>query len=1318
MAQALNTLVSFATSWGTRFGGINSFNYDLLGAFAILCCRQVETVCVVLWANDEDFVDAASKQVRLISLGLEGQKHFSPELKSSVRNALDAEKVSLGTDTVWLGHDRITGDIAVAAAHAWKGRSALIHHMSYSHYEAFAENSVDARGKEDQQRALFQSADVVMAVGPLLRDALLDLREDGAVAMLVPGLPEIDAKGAAPRNFKAILSGRLSEDARKIKQAHLGVAAFSQAIRVADTTPHLDNVFLAKRQPSLLLRGVDFEKSESEQIGEAELELRCFAEQHADRAYNLKALPFTTDRKALFTDIRNASVAMMPSWHEGFGLVAWEAIAAGVPVVISDKSGAYQMLEEWQEGLYKGHVTSIDVRGSNIDPFYKEQDIQQLVGALNVVGNDSSKRRQAASLREALAAEFTWTACARACANALGWDISESATTSVPSVSTAAQTPLEFDWLSCPGRSSAAMGHSDSQLLRAEAAVVPFDKDREPFLNLQLDWVKAPTHSLAIRLLTGAGGVGKTRLGLELCKRLRESGWLSGILSSEFTASSMARVAEQLKAAKQPSLIVIDYAETRQDALLALIKVLHNGRLEQPIRILLLARDGGEWWRRLPEHDSECEGVLSGSQASGPYQLPMLHESVASRQRAYQEASLAFAQHLNIGAVDLQPNLEAEHFDRPLFIQMAALMTLRGESAKSAEGLPRAVLNHESEYWQKTLAAQGLADVQSLRQATMLMTLSTLVSGIPTARVLDDILDLKAEERANLKRLYDVLTPLYPDRQGLQALRPDLLGEALVAKVLLEHGGSVFERVLAEGSGSQVRSALTVVARMLRYREDLAPTVFEVMDRQFSATMDGWIAVCLETRSPLPGILEGIFSQMSPKRKIQVAGALKDKLQVEMIALLGLRQQVGEVLVGHFSDKNDKAGRKGDVARSSALKWHSKTLRYIGQSVLAKDTMEQALSVSRSIAQRDPRHTPTLMDLLCDISQHRAEFGMSDSAMSAIEEALVLVRKHRTIMVQQRAKVLGLYALRLDECGQGDKAIDYAKQSLELHRSASQANSSQYHKNMGIAYNRYSNLLGNNGCDEDALQTAKCSLESYRQLIECRGYPDDPDWVIALNNYANRLSQQGDMEEAISYIEEGHSIASRLAEAKPERFTIDLADAGYSYSLILGEHGDIAKALEVGDVALKGYQGLNEAHLLYRHGIDREKCRLLVAMWRWLDSGQDLYAEARKPLEMETHPEAQGIAFQRLWLCAIAVPDQAHLQSAFEHWESLNRADQHAWKTGYFLISALAEHFLGADDAPSEWRTEFLTYLQKRNGHLPFWMSETLKRLGCSFPTP
>jgi glycosyltransferase involved in cell wall biosynthesis len=49
---------------------------------------------------------------------------------------------------------------------------------------------------------------------------------------------------------------------------------------------------------------------------------------------NLHALPYTDDRQQLYSELSRASVALMPSWHEGFGLVAWEAIAAGVPLIV------------------------------------------------------------------------------------------------------------------------------------------------------------------------------------------------------------------------------------------------------------------------------------------------------------------------------------------------------------------------------------------------------------------------------------------------------------------------------------------------------------------------------------------------------------------------------------------------------------------------------------------------------------------------------------------------------------------------------------------------------------------------------------------------------------------------------------------------------------------------------------------------------------------------------------------------------------------------------------------------------------------------
>ena len=63
----MKTLVSFATRWGPQFGGINSFNQDLLKAFAAAFGQDIQTVCVVLHADEEEIRVLSWR----ISLGLE-----------------------------------------------------------------------------------------------------------------------------------------------------------------------------------------------------------------------------------------------------------------------------------------------------------------------------------------------------------------------------------------------------------------------------------------------------------------------------------------------------------------------------------------------------------------------------------------------------------------------------------------------------------------------------------------------------------------------------------------------------------------------------------------------------------------------------------------------------------------------------------------------------------------------------------------------------------------------------------------------------------------------------------------------------------------------------------------------------------------------------------------------------------------------------------------------------------------------------------------------------------------------------------------------
>jgi glycosyltransferase involved in cell wall biosynthesis len=99
-------------------------------------------------------------------------------------------------------------------------------------------------------------------------------------------------------------------------------------------------------EPKLKLRGIEYEQVTSADGNDAETELKLFAQSHAGRVINLQSLPFTQDRDELFDELKAASVCIMPSWHEGFGLVAWEAIAAGVPLIVAVKSGVYKFLSD------------------------------------------------------------------------------------------------------------------------------------------------------------------------------------------------------------------------------------------------------------------------------------------------------------------------------------------------------------------------------------------------------------------------------------------------------------------------------------------------------------------------------------------------------------------------------------------------------------------------------------------------------------------------------------------------------------------------------------------------------------------------------------------------------------------------------------------------------------------------------------------------------------------------------------------------------------------------------------------------------------
>jgi glycosyltransferase involved in cell wall biosynthesis len=92
--------------------------------------------------------------------------------------------------------------------------------------------------------------------------------------------------------------------------------------------------------------------------------------------------------------VAGAAAVVVPSWYEGFGLPALEALACGTPVVAADLPALGEVLGDQAELVPPG-------------------DPAALAGALARVLDDPGGE-PARAARRARAAGFTWETCAKA----------------------------------------------------------------------------------------------------------------------------------------------------------------------------------------------------------------------------------------------------------------------------------------------------------------------------------------------------------------------------------------------------------------------------------------------------------------------------------------------------------------------------------------------------------------------------------------------------------------------------------------------------------------------------------------------------------------------------------------------------------------------------------------------------------------------------------------------------------------------------------------------------------------------------------------
>ncbi|HKS99966.1 MAG TPA: serine protease, partial [Rugosimonospora sp.] len=262
-----------------------------------------------------------------------------------------------------------------------------------------------------------------------------------------------------------------------------------------------------------------------------------------------------------------------------------------------------------------------------------------------------------------------------------------------------------------------------SEMLLADANTVAY-RFRERQLDRARRWCERP-EPLAISLVWGPAGAGKTRLAIELCRLMRSRHWLAQLW---VPPSPGGRARPDISRLPLPRLLVVDYAESVAPAsLLRLLEDLHIRATELiPARVVLLTRDAGEGDKLLREIAGQAEVDLrnvinaTGAAVTIPGLTP--DERGILFTEAYQSFRSAWREDPAGGPVR-EPDLSGDRYAVVLEVLLEAFDHALSGGRPTGDRPPvDRSLDHEQRYWTATAPKKLSAELR--RAAVALATMA------------------------------------------------------------------------------------------------------------------------------------------------------------------------------------------------------------------------------------------------------------------------------------------------------------------------------------------------------------------------------------------------------------------------------------------------------------------------------------------------------------------------------------------------------------------------------------------------------------------
>ena len=769
-------------------------------------------------------------------------------------------------------------------------------------------------------------------------------------------------------------------------------------------------------------------------------------------------------------------------------------------------------------------------------------------------------------------------------------------------------------------------GRPLSALIQADAGLVGFlgrDRERQDLHA----WCDGPAERAAW-LLTGPGGQGKTRLARQLCAELTGSGtWAAAILRGPGDMPAVRDLCWRAAAAGRPLLLVADYAAEYGAAafaeLIALLTAAPPSRMPR-WRLLLLARNAGDWWE--PQASGAGPGTAMRQQLTAhgvevprnELALPPLVPDFRARGEIFQRivaqlrpAVSAFALAHGIAVTDPPgvPDLSGDDLGSALMLHVAAIVSLLPSAGTplnpadrpSSGDLMNRILDLECEqHWlyQDAAAARLYRPVEESfgdlargdSTAVEIAVATATLAGAPTAYAAGQLIMRALEvDQAQARKIAHWLHDLYPAPVAgpgtwLPPLQPDRLGEELTARVIRRQQADgvpadqlLPHRILGSLAPGQVHRLLTVMFRSGARDRDIAGLL---------AGGDGH---------------GGLLGEIPAETDLSVVEAALPKMNTN---LLGASAAVTAHTLRHYDsahpqwrtlDTGEEAAQPVLAAGTRILAQLALRLSEAGRRVDALLPGSEAVSLFRRLADASPAsYLPDYAHVLDNYGNQLSDVGRPGEALRAATEAAAyyefLARTDPAAYLPEYAMALNNLGTRLAEAGQPGEAVAPASQAVESYRylidiapAGYQADivRAAYLPDLASSLNNLSITLARAGQQEEALAAAREAVQTWRPLASINPAAYRPNLALALNTLGVRLASMKRHDEALGPGREALQIRQLLAEANPAAYLPDLSTSLNNLGNWLFLTGKGEEALANAEQASQVCLGLAQADPVY-----------------------------------------------------------------------------------------------------------------------------------------